>query len=141
MDVVNILLTADAVELAFRQQQQEQQRLQKLNKQLRHGLLTLLPGKCQMLSPPEAAASILCFAIPGYEAAIVCRLLAEKFAILLSSGTACSAESRQTSPVLAAMGIAPDLARAALRVSFGYNSAVDDIQALLTALPQILKEY
>jgi cysteine desulfurase len=53
--------------------------------------------------------------------------------IALSSGAACSSGKVQTSHVLAAMGIAPDLARAALRISLGWNTTESDLETLLEA--------
>lgn len=43
--------------------------------------------------------------------------------IAVSSGSACSSGKVAQSHVLAAMGVAPDLAKAAIRVSLGWNTA------------------
>ena len=42
--------------------------------------------------------------------------------VAISSGAACSSGKVRSSRVLAAMGVAPELAKAALRVSFGHDS-------------------
>ena len=53
------------------------------------------------------------------------------------SGSACSSESLEPSPTLAAMGV--DALRS-LRVSTGWSSTDADVDALLTALPIVLAE-
>jgi len=57
--------------------------------------------------------------------------------VAVSSGAACSSGKVRSSRVLAAMGVAPELARAALRVSFGWASKLDDADAALAALGKI----
>lgn len=53
--------------------------------------------------------------------------------IALSSGAACSSGKVQASHVLAAMGVEADLARAALRVSLGWETCETDLALLLNA--------
>lgn len=76
------------------------------------------------------------FALPGLtaETAVIAMDL-EGFAI--SSGAACSSGKVRSSRVLAAMGVAPELARAALRVSFGHESKASDVDEALNALTKI----
>lgn len=52
----------------------------------------------------------------------------------VASGSACSSDSTEPSHVLMAMGIAPDLARGAIRVSFGANNTNDELNLFLAAL-------
>ncbi|MBM0207041.1 aminotransferase class V-fold PLP-dependent enzyme [Micromonospora sp. STR1s_5] len=47
--------------------------------------------------------------------------------IAVSSGSACSSGRVGPSHVLAAMGVPAELARGAIRVSFGWNSREEDI--------------
>ncbi len=60
------------------------------------------------------------FSIPGLlaETAVIAMDLE---GVAISSGAACSSGKVKSSRVLAAMGVAPELARAALRVSFGHE--------------------
>jgi len=57
--------------------------------------------------------------------------------VAISSGAACSSGKVRSSRVLAAMGVAPDLAKAALRVSFGHESKASDVDEVLGALGKI----
>jgi cysteine desulfurase len=53
--------------------------------------------------------------------------------VAVSSGSACSSGKVAPSHVLAAMGVAPELARGAIRVSFGYATTESDIDRFLRA--------
>jgi cysteine desulfurase len=57
--------------------------------------------------------------------------------VALSSGAACSSGKVKSSRVLAAMGVAPELAKNALRASFGWASSEGDIERLLAALKRV----
>ncbi len=61
------------------------------------------------------------FAVPGLKAETAI-IAFDLNGIALSSGSACSSGKVQPSHVLAAMGVAPDLARGALRVSLGWTT-------------------
>ncbi len=76
------------------------------------------------------------FAVRGLaaETAVIAMDLA---GVAVSSGAACSSGKVKSSRVLAAMGVAPDLSRAALRVSFGWASTDADVEAALAALTTI----
>lgn len=57
----------------------------------------------------------------------------------VSSGSACSSGKVGPSHVLAAMGVAPELADCALRVSLGWNSTADDVDAFVAGYRSILE--
>ena len=68
-----------------------------------------------------------CFALPGLSAETL--LIALDLAgLAISSGSACSSGKVRPSHVLAAMGIEPELAKCALRVSFGYGTSQGDVE-------------
>jgi cysteine desulfurase len=58
--------------------------------------------------------------------------------IALSSGSACSSGKVQPSHVLAAMGLEPSLARAALRISLGWETSEADLDRLLNAWKKVV---
>ncbi|MFT3726641.1 MAG: cysteine desulfurase family protein [Terricaulis sp.] len=76
------------------------------------------------------------FALPGItaETAVIAMDLE---GVAISSGAACSSGKVRSSRVLAAMGVAPNLAKAALRVSFGWNSTDAEVDACLAALTKV----
>jgi cysteine desulfurase len=59
----------------------------------------------------------------------------DRAGIAVHSGSACSSESLEPSPTLAAMGV--DALRS-LRVSVGWSTTDADVDALLAALPDVL---
>lgn len=80
----------------------------------------------------ERLANTSCLAMPGLsaETALISLDLAG-FAV--SSGSACSSGKVTKSHVLAAMGVAPDLASSAIRVSLGWTTTADDIEQFISA--------
>lgn len=52
----------------------------------------------------------------------------------VASGSACSSDSTDPSPVLMAMGVAPDLALGAARVSFGPGNRIEQVSGFLQTL-------
>jgi cysteine desulfurase len=53
--------------------------------------------------------------------------------VAVSSGAACSSGKVQASHVLAAMGVEPELARGAVRISLGWSTTERDLEKLLSA--------
>ena len=74
----------------------------------------------------------LCFAAPGVEAATLMIAL-DLAGVAVSSGSACSSGKVAPSHVLAAMGVAPKLARGAIRLSVGWASEEDDVRRFSAA--------
>jgi cysteine desulfurase len=76
------------------------------------------------------------FALPGLtaETAVIAMDLE---GVAISSGAACSSGKVRSSRVLSAMSVAPDVAKAALRVSFGHESKESDVDEALNALAKI----
>lgn len=73
------------------------------------------------------------FAVDGIEGETLVMALDRKgFAV--ASGSACSSDSSEPSHVLLAMGVAPDLARGAVRVSFGGHNTAEQVSNLLETL-------
>jgi len=55
--------------------------------------------------------------------------------VAVHSGSSCSSEALEPSPVLAAMGVNADRS---LRASVGWNSTDDDVDAFLAAFPDVV---
>ncbi|MBV9571897.1 MAG: cysteine desulfurase [Alphaproteobacteria bacterium] len=85
----------------------------------------------------ERAPNTTCFAIPGLSAETALMAL-DLDGICVSSGAACSSGKVGRSHVLKAMGVPDDLARCALRVSFGWNSTQEDADACIASLEKLL---
>jgi cysteine desulfurase len=85
----------------------------------------------------ERAANTSCFAIPGLSAETALMAL-DLDGICVSSGAACSSGKVGRSHVLKAMGASDDLARCALRVSFGWISSAADADACIASLEKLI---
>ncbi|MFN7151459.1 MAG: cysteine desulfurase family protein, partial [Microthrixaceae bacterium] len=78
---------------------------------------------------------LVCLGIEGIEPQPVLLGL-DAAGVSVHSGSSCSTESLEPSPVLEAMGVAADRS---LRVSVGWNSTDDDLDLLLRRLPEVLE--
>ena len=73
------------------------------------------------------------FALPGIDGeTLVGKLDRAGFAV--ASGAACSSAQPESSHVLQAMGIAPELARGAVRLSFGAGNDAGEVKRFIAAL-------
>ena len=103
-----------------------------LRARLETGLRQISPDVVIFGETVERLANTTCFAVPGIAAEMALIALdLEGFA--LSSGSACSSGKVRNSHVLAAMGVAPELASGALRLSSGAETSADEIDSFLAA--------
>jgi cysteine desulfurase len=93
-----------------------------------------LDGVVAYGDPVGRTPHIVCLGIAGIEPQAVLLGL-DRAGIAAHSGSACSSESLEPSPVLEAMGVD---AHRSLRVSVGWNTVDADIDALLDALPDVI---
>jgi cysteine desulfurase len=77
------------------------------------------------------------FAIPGLSAETALIAL-DLDGVAVSSGSACSSGKVRPSHVLAAMGVEESLARGGLRVSFGWSSKDEDVDAVIASVRRLL---
>lgn len=90
-----------------------------------------------LLGDPEPSGRLphlVCLAVAGVEAEPVLLGL-DQAGIAVHSGSSCSSESLEPSPVLEAMGVD---AERSLRVSVGWGTTAADVDALLTAMPGVV---
>lgn len=99
---------------------------------LRDELESKLEGVVVFGAAAERLPNTSCFALPGLSAETALMAL-DLAGIAVSSGSACSSGKVAKSHVLAAMGVAPDLAGNAVRVSLGWNTRAEDIEQFIAA--------
>lgn len=93
-----------------------------------------LPGCRAYGDTAERLPHLVCVGVDGVEAEAVLVGL-DQAGVAAHSGSACSSEALEPSPVLAAMGV--DAARS-LRISVGWSTTDADIDALAAALPAVV---
>lgn len=101
-------------------------------KALRDHLESRLEGAVIFGAGAERLPNTSCFALPGLAAETALMAL-DLAGFAVSSGSACSSGKVTKSHVLAAMGVKPDLAGSALRVSLGWTTSADDIEKFISA--------
>ncbi|MBG1231897.1 cysteine desulfurase family protein [Aestuariivirga litoralis] len=94
---------------------------------LQRKLEAALPGAIIFGQGAPRVSNTTCFAIPSLSAESLL-MNYDLDGIAVSSGSACSSGKVQQSHVLKAMGVAPDLAKGAIRVSLGWNTTEQDIE-------------
>jgi cysteine desulfurase len=88
----------------------------------------------------ERLPNTILFAVPGWKAEMA--LIAfDLNGVALSSGSACSSGKVKRSHVLDAMGIAPDLAEGAIRLSFGWATTEADVISFASAFEKMLSVF
>lgn len=120
-----------AAELAAQRLAEGAERLQRLRQQLESGLLAL--GARIFGAEAERLPNTSYFAFPDIDGeTLVGKLDREGFAV--ASGAACSSANPEPSHVLRAMGVAPEIARGAVRVSLGAGNGAGDIEQFIKAV-------
>jgi cysteine desulfurase len=76
------------------------------------------------------------FAIPGLDAQTALMAM-DLDGVMLSAGSTCSSGKVSVSPVLLAMGVDEALAGCGLRASFGWSSAMEDVNAAIASLVKL----
>jgi cysteine desulfurase len=90
---------------------------------------------------PRYSPFVLSAAFPGLSGEVFARALSDD-GIAVSTGSACSSNGVQRGRrVLEAMGLAPDLAFSAIRVSTGYTTQLEDIDRFLEAAGTLYRRY
>jgi cysteine desulfurase len=111
-------------------------RARQLQQRLEAGLRAIRPDTVVFGTKAMRLANTTCFAAPGISAETALIAL-DLEGIAVSSGSACSSGKVGSSHVLAAMGVAPTLAKGAIRVSTGPTTTEADIDTFLSAWTKI----
>lgn len=136
-NVPGIVGMTTAAELAVQKMPLEQPRLRVLTEKLAVDILEKIPGAHRNGHATRRAANTVNFSFEGCTFdGLLMGLDLEGIAV--SSGAACAAGSLQPSHVLTAMGVPAELARAAVRFSFGIGNTEEDIPAILDALERVV---
>lgn len=88
----------------------------------------------------ERIGNTVNFAVPGLGNAVAMMGL-DLMGISISSGSACSSGKVGPSHVLKAMGVSPELAGCALRVSLGWTTTEEEVDAFLVGFAEVLERH
>ena len=110
----------------------------KLRDGLEAGVLAIAPDAIVLSAAVPRLPNTSCTAVPGTKAETLVIGL-DLAGVAVSSGSACSSGKVEASHVLSAMGVAPELAQGAIRVSLGFATSNTDIQVFLRAFGELIK--
>lgn len=136
-NVAGIVAFGTACEIAAATMAGEMERLRVLRDRLEEGVLALVPGSRVNGSRERRLPTTTNISFAGVEADSLLMAL-DLEGIAASSGSACSSGTLKLSPVLAAMGIAPEVARGSVRFSLGRGNTEGEIARVLEVLPGIV---
>ena len=91
-------------------------------------------GVVQYGDPVDRVAHLVCLGVAGVEAEPILLGLDQR-GVAVHSGSSCSSEALEPSPVLMAMGVDADKS---LRASVGWSSTDADVDAFLAAFPDVV---
>ena len=136
-NVANIVAFGKAAEIAIASLEDNLDRIRALRNRMEEGIMDAIDGVTRngAKEPRLANTSNLSFANCEAEAIL---LLLDREGICASSGSACTTGSLAPSHVLTAMGLTPELAISAVRLSLSKYSTDGEVDHLLAKMPEII---
>jgi len=128
---------ARAAELALSEHQASSERLGRLRARLEAGILERVPDAVVHGRGAPRAPHILNLSVPGTDSESLLMALDLK-GIAASGGSACQSGSISPSYVLTALGVRPDLASAAIRMSLGALTTDACIDRVIDVFPSLV---
>jgi cysteine desulfurase len=126
---------AEAARLAWRE---EVPRMRALRDKLEAAIKAATPEAVIFGGEAERLPNTTLFGVPGMKAETAV-IAFDLEGVAVSSGAACSSGKVSPSHVLAAMGVVPELARSAIRVSLGYSTSDEEVGTILNAWAKLSK--
>ena len=111
--------------------------LVQLRDNLERGALAIASEAVVLSSRVARLPNTSCIAAPGAKAETLVIGL-DLAGVAVSAGSACSSGKVEASHVLTAMGVAPEIAQGAIRVSLGFGTRSTDIQVFLCAWSELV---
>jgi cysteine desulfurase len=128
---------ARAAELAVEERERECTRLRMLRDSLEAALVARIPDAIVHGRGAPRAPHILNISVPGTDSESLLMAL-DLAGVAASSGSACQTGSVTPSYVLSAIGVAPDLASAAIRMSLGVLTTDDCVERVSELFPALI---
>ena len=136
-NVASAVGLARAAELAIEEHEVEGARLQALRDALEEGLLARIPDAVLHSRGAPRAPHILNISVPGTDSESLLMAL-DLAGVGASAGSACQSGNVTPSHVLIAMGVKPDLAVAAVRMSVGSLTTPECVTRVLELFPALI---
>ena len=104
------------------------------------GMESVAPDLVVFAGKAERIGNVSNFAVPGLKNSVAMMGL-DLLGLSVSSGSACSSGKVGPSHVLAAIGVAPELSECAMRLSLGWSSTTDDVEAFLKGFGEVVGRH
>jgi cysteine desulfurase len=137
-NVASIIGFGRAAELAMDRLEDENTRVRALRDRMENTILRAVPDTIRNGAKEPRLPNTSNIAFDFVEAEGVLLML-DQFGICVSSGSACTTGSLNPSHVLTAMGIKPARAKGCVRFSLGIYNTDEEVDYLLTHLPQVIE--
>jgi cysteine desulfurase len=136
-NVAYAVALARAAELAVEERETEWARLESLRDSLEEGLLARIPDAVVHGRGAPRAPHVLNISVPGTDSESLLMAL-DLAGVAASAGSACQSGNVTPSHVLRAMGVQPDLAIAAVRMSLGSLTTPESITRVVELFPALI---
>ena len=138
LHVPELLVIETALNEKLKLYQSENAKIVRINQLIREKAVEL--GARETI-PFDLASPYICHLnFPGFQGGVLARMFSDH-GVMLSSGSACAAESGEPSPAMRALGFSKEDSYSGLRLSFAASNEESEAQSFLQLLPEILKNY
>ena len=139
VNVAGAVGTEAAVKFIARERDGQATRLRQLRDKLIAGVLAVVPDARVSGHPTDRLPHHASFVFQGVDGESLLMAL-DVEGIAVSTGSACTSGDPEPSPVLVAMGIPREWSLGGLRISLGYGTTADEIDAVLATLPKCVEQ-
>ena len=136
-NVAYVVALATAAELAVAEREQHWAETERMRDRLQALLMAAIPDAVVHSGGARRAPHVLNISVPGTDNESLLMAL-DLRGIACSGGSACQSGSVTPSHVLAAMGVEPSLAGAAIRMSFGACNTEADVDRVAELFPKLV---
>jgi cysteine desulfurase len=136
-NVPGIVGFGKAAEIAQRESDRQEARLTSLRDRLAGGLMARMDGIRLNGHPTRRLPGNVNLSVEGVDGEYMLLNLSAR-GICISTGSACSASSKEPSHVLLALGLSHEQARGSIRLSLGRETSERDINRVLAVLPEVV---
>lgn len=138
-NVAAIVGFGKAAELALAELDSRRERLLRLRAQVEQGLKEL-SGVVVFSEDADRLPNTIQMGIDGVDGEML-QMQLDKQAVAVSSGSACASGGGIASPVLTAMGVAPELAKSAVRISLGQANTEAEVAEFINIVKGLLAKH
>jgi len=136
-NTIGIVALGKAIEMRGKEMEEEEKRLKRMKEALRRAIAEKIPDVHFVGHPVDSLPGTLNVSFEGAEGEAILLYL-DLAGIAVSTGSACASGSLDPSHVILATGLPAECAHGSIRISMGRENTFDDVDYLLTVLPDVI---